>query len=137
MQSDVRLERGSGGRRLAVSRVIDAPTEVVWNLLTDTAYWPDWGPSVRAVECSDGTITAGSTGRVKTSLGIWIPFEVTSCDGYRWTWNVAGIPSTGHRVEGLETDSRVVFELPIFGAAYVPICQRALEKIARLADEGL
>ncbi|WP_435154641.1 SRPBCC family protein [Haladaptatus sp. DFWS20] len=139
MRGDVRVERSSDGSHLAVSREVDASTETVWNLLTDTTYWPDWGPSVQAVECADGTIRPGSTGRVKTPLAIWLPFEITSCDGYRWTWNVAGIPATGHRVEGLtdQSGSRVVFELPIAAAGYVPICQRALCKIARLADEGL
>ncbi|WP_458205415.1 SRPBCC family protein [Haladaptatus sp. NG-SE-30] len=137
MQRDIRVERGPDGRHLAVSRQIDAPTEHVWNLLTDTTYWPDWGPSVQAVECADRVIELGSTGRVKTLLGVWLPFEITACEDYRWRWTVARIPATGHRVEGLadERGCRVVFELPLFAAGYVPVCQHALEKIGRLADE--
>ncbi|WP_423744431.1 SRPBCC family protein (plasmid) [Haladaptatus sp. SPP-AMP-3] len=137
MQSDVRVERGPDGRHLAVSRTTAAPPERVWTVLTDTTAWPSWGPSVTDVECSDRVIRVGSTGRVRTPLGVWVPFEITTCEEFRWTWTVARVPATGHRVEAFETGSRVVFELPLLAAGYVPVCRRALDAIDRLADEEI
>jgi hypothetical protein len=44
------------------------------------------------------------------------------------------IPATGHRVEPVDGDRcRVVFEVPLPAAGYVPICRRALDRIAKLA----
>lgn len=139
MQNEVRVERDSNGRYLAVSREIDASAERVWDVLTDTACWPEWGPSVWAVECADRTIRLGSSGRIKTPFGLELPFEITAYDEFYWSWDVAGLPATGHRVEELadRNGCRVVFSLPLFAVGYVPVCQRALSRIDRLADEGI
>jgi len=44
-----RFERTPDGRRLVVSRTVEADPDAVWDLLTDTTRWPDWGPSVAGV----------------------------------------------------------------------------------------
>ncbi len=134
-RSEVQFERGPNGRHLAVSRDIDADPDAVWTILTDTTYWPAWGPSVTGVDCADQVIQAGSRGRIDTAFGMPLPFEITSCSGFRWTWKVSNISATGHRVEALDTGSRVVFELPVLAAAYAPVCQRALREIERLAED--
>jgi hypothetical protein len=132
---DVRvgIERTPDGRRLCVSREIDAPADVLWDFLTDTERGPAWGPSVRAVDCDTRQIAAGTTGRVETVGGLWVPFEITSCRDGRWTWRVAKIPATGHRVEG-DRPCRVVFEIPVLAGGYAPVCARALQDLARLAE---
>lgn len=88
MESDVATEQTPDGRRVIVARDVDASREVAWDLLTDTARWPDWGPSVRAVECDQRFIQPGTTGRVRLPGGVWLPFEVATCGEYRWTWQV-------------------------------------------------
>jgi len=129
------VERTPDGRRICVSRTIPVARERAWDVLTDTDQWPSWGPSVRGVEASDRYIERGTTGRVKTPVGVWVPFEITDCADYRWTWRVAKIPATGHRVDAVETAGedgatcRVVFEVPLLAGGYVPVCQRALERI--------
>jgi hypothetical protein len=128
------IERTPDGRRLCVRREFDAPAAVLWDFLTDTRRWPEWGPSVRAVDCEQRRITAGTTGRVETVGGLWVPFEVTHCRDRRWTWRVAKIPATGHRVEG-ERPCRVTFEIPVLAGGYAPVCARALQDLARLAAE--
>ncbi|WP_158056260.1 SRPBCC family protein [Halorussus halophilus] len=133
LTTETNVGRTPDGRRLEVSRVVDAPADRLWTLLTETAYWPEWGPSVMAVDCPSHRIRAGTTGRVKVVPGVWVRFEVTDCELYRWTWRVLGIPATGHRVEPLDGNCRVVFELPLFGAGYAPVCALALERLARLA----
>lgn len=148
------------GRRIEVARRVDAPREDCWDLLRDTTRWPDWGPTVREVECPTRYVEAGTTGRVRTVAG-WVPFEVTTCADYRWTWTVGApesarflnaldlsprVPATGHRVDAVteRVDGRtrvapdacrVVFEVPLWGVGYVPVCERALGTIARLVTE--
>lgn len=135
MSDAIRFERTPDGRRLTVSRVVQAPADSVWDLLVDARRWPEWGPSVRDVECDDHLIQPGSTGRVKTPVGIWLPFEIVSCEPYRWTWRVAGVPATGHRIEVLSEEScRVIFELSPIAVVYVPVCQRALRAIVALVE---
>lgn len=135
MNDRVGIERTPDGRRLAVSRRIDAPADRTWDLLVDPDRWPEWGPSVTDVEASDRPIVEGTTGRVRTVGGIRLPFEVTTCREYRWTWRVAGIPATGHRIEPLGDACSVVFEVPLPAAAYAPVCRRALRAIERLAKD--
>jgi hypothetical protein len=127
------IERTRDGRRLCVSRPIDAPAETLWDLLTDTTRWPEWGPSVRDVECEHRYISEGTTGRVKTVGGIWVPFEITGCSGRRWTWTVARIPATGHRVSG-DRPCTATFEIPLLAFGYAPVCGRALQKLARIVS---
>ncbi|MEM4782102.1 MAG: SRPBCC family protein [Halalkalicoccus sp.] len=121
-------------RTIDVTRVIDAPAEAVWDLLVDTRRWPEWGPSITDVECRDRRIRPGSTGRVRLVGGAWVPFEVTYRDAYRWTWEVAGIPATGHRVEPRNGSCRAVFEVPLLAAGYVPVCRLALSRLARAVE---
>lgn len=130
-----RLEPTPDGRRLVVSRAIEAPADRAFETLRDTETWPDWGPSVRAVDCPTRFVEAGTRGRVRVAAaGVWVPFEVTSCRDYRWTWRVARVPATGHFVEPATRGCRVGFELPPFAVAYVPVCRRALGRLRTLAE---
>jgi hypothetical protein len=129
--------RTPDGQRLAVTREVAVDRGTVWEVLTDTERWPEWGPSVRAVDCERRYIEAGTTGRVRIPGGLWVPFEVTDCRDYRWSWRVARIPATGHFVEnvvGKNDACRVGFELPLYAVGYAPVCRRALTRIAALAE---
>ncbi|WP_245758312.1 SRPBCC family protein [Halogeometricum limi] len=130
------IERTPDGRRLVVERVVDAPADAAWDCLVETRTWPRWGPSVAAVRGPE-RIGPGATGAVKIAVvGAWVPFEVTTFDegARRWTWRVAHVPATGHRVAALgERRCRVAFEIPLVAAGYAVVCRRALSKIARLA----
>lgn len=124
-----------------MTTVIDVEPAAAWDLLVETDRWPEWGPSVRAVECEDQYIHAGSTGRVGLPGGLWLPFEIDSCsppgeEPGRWTWHVARVPATGHRVDPLSGERcRVGFELPVLAAGYAPVCRLALGRIETLLDE--
>lgn len=133
-RTDVALRRTPDGRRVEVSRVVAAATDVVWDVFTAPARWPEWGPSVSAVDCAADRIRTGTTGRVRVA-GLWVPFEVDDCDdeSYRWTWRVATVPATGHRVDPIsENRCRAVFEIPPLAAGYAVVCDRALGRIERL-----
>ncbi|MDS0221189.1 SRPBCC family protein [Haloarcula sp. S1AR25-5A] len=131
--NSVSLERTPDGRRLVVRRDVTAPVDAVWQVLTDTDCWPDWGPSVTAVETDSRYISAGSTGRVRVAGAVWLSFDVTACAPYRWTWDVARLPATGHFAEERSGGSVVGFEIPPLATGYAPVCARACQRIATIA----
>lgn len=115
-----------------------APAAAVWDVLVDTARWPAWGPTVAAAEVLSGgegtRIGPGATGRVVTSLGPSLGFEVLDFEpGRRWTWAVGGVAATGHRVEPLGSGRcRLTFEVPVWAPPYLAVCLLALRRIDRL-----
>ena len=130
----MRVEHTPAGRRVVVARELARPPAAAWDRLVDTRAWPEWGPTVAAVESPDRRVQAGTTGRVRIAwLGLWVPFEVTSLewDGGRghWTWRVAGVPATGHRVGPAGEGCRVAFEIPLVAAPYAAVCRRALTRL--------
>lgn len=128
-----------------VSRRIAASTEDVWALLTETSRWPDWGPSITGVEPvaarpgpaagpGSGGLAFCSRGKVRTVLGAALPYTVTAFEAGRyWSWSVAGIPATGHRVFPQDGGCLVTFTVPWWAPAYLPVCALALRRIERLA----
>jgi len=122
---------------MQVSQVINAPVEKVWQVLIDTRQWPLWGPSVKAVACSQQCISAGLKGKVQTVIGIWITFEITNFEPLSyWHWKVAGIPATGHQLKKIsDTSCELIFELPLVAFPYAVICRRAAKRIAQLAQD--
>jgi len=136
MPSLPRIERTPDGRRLVADRVVGADADTVWTVLTDTEQWSEWGPSVSAVRSRDRYIEPGSRGEVQVAGGPWIPFEVETCEDYRWTWRVVDIPATGHAVTPLGDErSRVAFEIPLLAGGYAVVCRRALGRIASIAED--
>ena len=124
---------------LEIARNLDAGASRVWDLIIDTERWPQWGPSVRAVECVDRYIHQGSRGRVQTSVGLWTTFVVTEFENERyWSWRVGGLRATGHRVDPLdEYRSCLAFEVPLLALPYAIVCKMALDRIAVLLRTGL
>ena len=114
---------------------IAAPVGKVWSLLTEVRHWPEWGPSVRAVDIEGEAIAAGVTGRVQTVVGLWLPFEITTFEPESyWDWSVAGIHATGHRVTALAASrTRVEFTVPRFFRPYVWVLDRGLRRLDQLA----
>jgi hypothetical protein len=120
-----------------VGAVMPAEPSAAWRLLTDTRTWPSWGPTIRAVDVDphdgDPFIAPGTTGTVRTVVGVTLLFRVVDVDdSRRWTWRVAGVPATGHRVEAHPDGCRVVFEIPVLAAPYAAVCHVALRRIRRL-----
>ena len=120
----------------STSAVIAADVERVWNIIIDTHLWPKWGPSVSTVECVDRFITAQSSGRLQTALGLWVPFTITDFeDGHFWSWRIGRIEATGHRVSRhRENQSVVSFTMPWWSTPYLIICMKALDHISKIAD---
>ena len=121
----------SVGKRYAVSPVL------VWDMITDTTQWPLWGPTVKRVASSERFIYKGATGQVLTAFNVWLPFIVVECEpGRFWSWKVASVNATGHRVQPVGPQAcDLWFEVPVIAAPYGLICQLALTRIERLLSE--
>ena len=119
---------------ISVGRTMAVDPSVAWDLLVDTTRWSEWGPSVTAVDAPDVRLRAHSTGRVRTAVGVWVPFTVSEFDdGRSWAWTVAGVTATTHTVEPAPGGCRVTFGVPAVAAAYALVCRVALRRIERLA----
>ena len=117
---------------LRSSLAIASPPETVWDLISCFEHWPKWGVTITAVEPSTGRVQPGSAGRVKTIAGFWLPFEITDViDGESWSWKVAGIAATGHRVAPTAEGCKVTFTAPIWAPFYLPVLTAALGMIER------
>lgn len=121
-----------------ISRIIQTTPEALWDMLTDTKSWPQWGPTVKAVQSNSQYIRAGSTGHVKTVFGFWAPFVITEwIDGQYWSWHVFNIRATGHRIEIIDGKCcRLIFEVPFWAGPYAIICKVAADRIARYLETG-
>ncbi|CUR60325.1 Polyketide cyclase / dehydrase and lipid transport [metagenome] len=121
-------------RMLTVSRDLDAPADAVWSLLVDPTAWPDWGPTVAGVELATRSVEPGSRGRVRTVVGVWLPFEITGWEpGRSWSWRIAGVPATTHTVRPTSAGGcAVTFGVPWWAPAYLPVCALALRRLEAL-----
>ena len=116
--------------QLRASLDLASPPAVVWDLISSFECWPAWGVTITAVEPSTGRVRPQMKGRVKTVAGLWLPFEITGViDGESWSWKVAGVPATGHRVEPVDQGCRVTFTAPIWAPFYLPVLSKALRLV--------
>lgn len=116
---------------------VDVPAAAAWAAISRFEHWPSWGPTVAAVDPARGDVTPGATGHVRSVAGPWVGFRVDEVDpGRRWTWHVAGLPATGHRVEAVGPRAcRVVFEVPLWALPYAVVCRLAIPRIAKVAAD--
>ncbi|MEE4601113.1 MAG: SRPBCC family protein [Desulfobacteraceae bacterium] len=123
--------------RISVGKFYPVSPLIVWDIITDTSQWPRWGPTVKNVQLSERYISTGSKGQVLTSLGVWLPFIIDEYEyGSFWSWKVATIKATGHRVQESEKGgSNLWFEIPMIAAPYTIVCQLALGRIENLLCE--
>ena len=123
-------------RHVGVAIPIAAPADRVWHLISEFHHWPDWGVTVRAVDSSPRSVEPGAAGRVKTTLGLWLPFEITNGDpGRVWEWRVAGIAATTHVIER-DSDNACTLRFtvsPLF-APYLVVLWLGVRRVKRLAE---
>ena len=130
-----RLRRSVAMTPAASEIEIEATADRVWSLLTEFRYWPEWGPSVRAVYSEAETVAPGVKGHVQTRFGLWLPFEIEDFESQRyWDWSVGGIRATGHRVAPLsDARTKVVFTAPRLFIPYKLVLVRGLRRLKSIA----
>jgi len=60
------------------SQAYDAPSTLIWSILTDFATWPEWFPNVSAVQFEGGVAPAAGTRLVAVGddLSVWTRWEI-------------------------------------------------------------
>jgi uncharacterized membrane protein len=88
--------------RIEVSVEIDRSPDVVWPILVDIERWPEWTPSVRAVERLDRTpFGIGTRVRIQQPKLKPMVWQVTDFQpGYLFTWRAS---SVGIVIDGYHT----------------------------------
>ena len=138
----MKKEQGSvikiSATQVSVGKFYPALPPIVWDLITDTVKWPQWGPTVKRVQCSERFIRKGTQGQVLTAFGIWLPFVITEYEHASfWSWHVASVKATGHRIQEAETGGcNLWFEAPLIAAPYTLVCQIALGRIKNLLSDS-
>jgi len=123
--------------QVSIGKFYHTLPQIVWDVITDTAQWPQWGPTVKSVQFPERFIRQGSKGRVLTTFGIWLPFVVYEYENACfWRWKVANIKATGHRIQVNEAGGCYLwFDVPMIAAPYALVCHMALVRIERLLCE--
>ncbi len=121
--------------KFSIRRSISSPVEIVWPILVDTKFWPEWGLSILSVTPSSQVIHSGMRGQVKTIFGLTLNFEITKYETNKsWDWDVSCLPITSHRVEAPSPEKTIViFDLPYVLFPYSIVCLFALRRIAQIA----
>ena len=86
---------------------IEAPADVVWDVMTDVRRWPEWTDSITSVEAlQDGPLRVGAKFRVRQPRlprAVWEVTEVQPGRSFTWVNRTPGLVSTAtHSVEGHE-----------------------------------
>ena len=121
--------------KFSVRRSISSPVEIVWPILADTQFWPEWGLSILSVTPNSQIVHSGMRGQVRTIFGLTLNFEITKYEENKnWDWDVFGLPITSHRVEAPSPEkTTVIFDLPYVLFPYSIVCLFALRRIAQIA----
>ncbi|GAB1820572.1 SRPBCC family protein [Herbidospora sp. RD11066] len=80
--------------------LIDAPPSRVWEIFSDVARWPEWMPTIEALDLLDpGPLRVGARARIRQPrlpVAVWRVTELA--DGHRFTWASGAF---GLRTEGI------------------------------------
>ena len=125
------------GTSIEIDRQVAAPSDAVWDVLTDLDAWPQWGLTVTAAQLDEGDVlTLGVTGLVWTPVGVPLPFTIDEfVPGRSWGWRVAGVFATRHGVDPVDDGCRLWMTTPLWAPAYLPVLAVALGRIDEMARE--
>ena len=122
-----------------VSSTIDiaASAERIWPFIAEFERWPQWGLSVTRVDSAADKVAPGVTGRVRTPVGLWLPFVIGDViPESSWDWTVAGVPATGHHLEPRGDCTYVRFTAPWVAAPYKLAMQLSLRRLKRIVESS-
>jgi uncharacterized membrane protein len=124
---------------------IDAPTETVWNVITDVEHWPDWTRSITTLKRLDaGPLAVGSRARIKQPKLLPALWTVTRMDpGRSFTWmsRMPGLRAIGYHAvrpsdNGSDVTLVVLFE-GIFGGIAGLLLRKLNEEYLEMEAAGL
>ena len=96
-----------------VEVTVDAPPDRIWRVLADVPHWPQWTPTIAAVESlTEEPLRVGSRFRVEQPRlppTVWTVDELEPGRSFSWTSGSRAVASRGyHGVEPAAGGSRVV-----------------------------
>jgi uncharacterized membrane protein len=99
---------------------IDAPSERVFEVMSDVERWPEWNSAVTSVRrMDDGPFAVGSKAQVrqpKLSPAVWQVTEIDRPGRFIWITRSPGVKvEAGHWVEAIGHGSRVTLTLRFSG----------------------
>jgi uncharacterized protein YndB with AHSA1/START domain len=106
--------------RYGHEETVHAPTERVWNLLTDVEGWPAWTESMRQIQRLDnGPFAVGSRSRVVQPTGRPMQWTVTEVEPLRNFTCTAGQPgmsfAAAHRIQDQGSPVRTTLDFVVSG----------------------
>lgn len=125
---------------------IDAPPEIVWNVMADVEKWPEWTPSMRKIEkMGDKPFGKGASFRVAPRGAPRSVWTVTECDEDRsffWEARSANAHAVaGHVIEPHGAGSLVTLSVDVTGSWMVkvlgPLMAMTIRRSVRQEAEGL
>ena len=101
-------------------RVIEAPAERVWAILTDVERWPDWTPTMQEIVRLDaGPFRVGSSARIIQPGGKpqdWTVTELEEGRSFSWQTSTGGVRLIGrHLLTAAPNGTRTVNALTLAG----------------------
>ena len=124
---------------------IDAPTDIVWEVIRDVERWPEWTPTVTSVRRLDtGTLRVGSRARIRQPRLPRADWQVVALEdgrGFSWVTTSPGVRVTAqHWVEARAGGSRATLSVSfagLFGSLVGRLTRTLNERYLRLEAEGL
>lgn len=105
----------------ACESVVTAPVDLAWSVIADVMKWPEWLPTVSALDALDSpTLAIGARFRIvqpKLRPAIWRVTEVVPQERFSWESTNSGVSArASHAVAALEGGScRLTLEMVFSG----------------------
>lgn len=123
---------------------IHAPLDRVWAVTLDLERWPDWTPTVTAVERLDtGPVKVGSTVRMKQPLqptSDWVVTRLEAGKAFAWETRRPGLRMVGtHEMQAAPTGTRNTLHVDAHGALAVllwPLLRLAMGRACGTRTSG-
>lgn len=132
-------------RNFTISIDIDAPSERVWQVMSDTERWHEWTPSITRVKLlGGGPFAVGSRALVrqpKFPPALWKVTAIEPGRSFTWISSAPGFRAVGyHAVEPTVQGSRATLSLDyqgIFGDVFGSLTRGITERYIGFEAEGL
>lgn len=126
-------ETGKQGRRqraLAATTHIEAPRERVWALLADVAHWPDWLPTMTAVQpLGPAALAIGARYRItqpRLKPAVWTVVRLEPLRSFAWESRAPGVRASADHVLSPMPDGSTSVTLQIEFSGPLAVVARVL-----------
>lgn len=124
---------------------IDAPPEVVWDVIVDVEGWPAWTPTIdTAKRLDDGPFDVGSKALLKQpglTEATWVVTSLTQGERFTWESRIRGIRMIAtHEIVAAETGAQNVLRIEMSGWVAIllgPLIRVSVRRALEQENTGL